>query len=118
MMKDAFDTSDWQETKRVLKEKDVQGPCVAKARSRGWWARKFSSQPGNTSVPDYIFGKCGKIFFVEFKRPGGKPTKLQLEEHKKMRAVGLDVYVCDSQETFNQILENEEDRATREGWLS
>lgn len=116
-MKDAFDTSDWKETKRDLKEKDVQGPCVAKARSQGWWARKFSSQPGNTAVPDYIFGKHGKVFFVEFKRPGGKPTKLQSEEMRKMRTVGLDVYVCDSREEFDRILANEEDRATRERWL-
>lgn len=115
-MKDPFDVSDWKEAPRRLLEKDVQGPSVEKARRRGWWARKFSSQPGNTSVPDYIFGKSGRIFFVEFKAPGKKATDKQKEEHKKMRKQGLTVYVCDNLEPFDRILEQEEDRAL-EGWL-
>ncbi len=103
-MKDPFDVSDWNESKRHLLEKDIQGPSVTKARKAGWWARKFSSAPGNTAVPDYIFGKGGRIFFVEFKRPGGEATEKQSEEHKKMRAAGLTVYVCDTRERFDIIL--------------
>jgi len=103
-VKDAFDVSDWKETKRPLKEKDIQGPSVKHARSKGWWARKFSAAPGNTSVPDYIFAKEGHVFFVEFKRPGGKPTELQQKEHARMRAVRLWVYVIDDVDKFKELL--------------
>jgi hypothetical protein len=105
-MKDAF-TDDWQETERHLLERDIQSRCVAKARDAGWWARKFSSAPGNTSVPDYIFGRAGVVFFVEFKRPGGIPTERQSKEHALMRAAGLSVYVCDSIDLFDHILHRE-----------
>lgn len=107
-MKGAFDISNWKESERHLLEKDIQGPSVKKARKAGWWARKFSSAPGNTSVPDYIFGKNGRIFFVEFKRPSGKATEKQSDEHDKMRAVSLTVYVCDTLELFDKILTTEE----------
>lgn len=80
---------------RKLLEKDVQKSCVAWARGRGWWARKFSS-PANRSVPDYIFGKDGCTVFVEFKAPGKKATDNQLEEHKLMEEVGLAVHVIDN----------------------
>ncbi len=110
-MKEAFDTSNWEESERPLLEKDIQGPSVAKARATGWWARKFSAAPGNTSVPDYVFAKPGGIFWVEFKRPGGKATEKQREEHGKMFEAGLAVYVCDTREMFSRILATEEQRA-------
>lgn len=106
-MKDAFDVTDWKTSKRRLLEKDIQAPSVRKARRAGWWARKFSSQPGNTSVPDYIFARNGRVFFVEFKAPGKDATDRQKEEHKLMRAAGLTVYVCDTLELFDEILEKE-----------
>ncbi|MCI0350278.1 MAG: hypothetical protein L0Z53_12710, partial [Acidobacteriales bacterium] len=40
--------------KRRLLEKDIQKKCVDYARSKGFWARKFSSM-SQRSVPDYIF---------------------------------------------------------------
>jgi len=124
-MKDPFDTSNWKESERHLLEKDIQGPSVKKARTAGWWARKFSSAPGNTSVPDYIFGKNGRIFFVEFKRPGGKATEKQDDEHVLMFYAGLNVYVCDTREQFVKILGIEEEHAaymkkyleSRQEWL-
>ncbi len=110
-MKEPFDVEDWQESQRKLLEKDIQGPSVAKARTAGWWARKFSAAPGNTSVPDYIFAKNHCVFFVEFKRPGGVATEKQHEEHIKMFYAGLQVYVCDTIELFSKIMVIEELRA-------
>jgi hypothetical protein len=79
-----------------LLEKDIQARCVSYARSRGYWARKFSS-PGNRSVPDYIFGKevsRGKFvkWAEEFKAPGKGSTDAQLEEQGLMRKAGWVVY--------------------------
>lgn len=88
---------------RKVLEKDIQKACVAYARSRGWWARKFAS-PANRSVPDYIFGKNGCVVFIEFKAPGKKPTENQLEEHKAMVAAGLTVYWLDNVDLFKTVM--------------
>jgi hypothetical protein len=91
---------------RVPLEKEVENPAKAYARRLGWWVRKFKS-PGNRSAPDDVFGKNGRIFFIEFKRPGKKPTPEQLLEHEEMRRHGLTVYVCDNLEEAKQIIDAE-----------
>ena len=116
-MKDAFDVSDWKETKRKLLEKDIENPCKAKARKKDWYVRKYKS-PSQKSAPDDIFAKQrpdggSHVFFVEFKAPGKKPTPKQLDEHDVMRKAGLTVYVCDDLAEFDNILAIED--AKREG---
>ena len=86
-----------------MKEKDIESWCKKKARDAGWFVRKFTS-PANRSVPDDIFIKDGKVFFVEFKATGAKPTLLQAAEHKTMREHGATVLVCDSRESFAEML--------------
>jgi hypothetical protein len=86
---------------RVLRERDIQEPCVRWARGRGTYARKFVS-PANRSVPDYLMVTRGWVWFPEFKRPGGKLTKQQEEEHTAMRAAGAEVYVFDNIELFKR----------------
>lgn len=104
-MKDPFDpgTIAAFPVERRLLEKDIQEKCVAWARARGYWARKFSS-PANRSVPDYLFSKqffrIALMFAVEFKAPGKKPTQAQLEEMNAMEASGYNVMWCDRVEDF------------------
>ncbi len=38
----------------------------------------------------------GYSFYIEFKREGKRPSKLQLYTHKQLRALGFHVYVCDN----------------------
>lgn len=85
-------------------ERKIQKHCVAYARSRGWWARKLAGQ-GRRSLPDYIFARFGVVLFVEFKKTGEKPTELQEEEHKVMRAAHLCVYVIDDVERFKALID-------------
>lgn len=93
----AIDDSDPLESK-------IQSTCVAWARRRGYWARKFSS-PANRSVPDYVFARADiGVFFVEFKRLGKGPTEKQADEHALMRAAGCDVDTCDSVESFKKLV--------------
>lgn len=87
----------------MMLEREVQAKAVKLARARGWWASKFVAM-GRRSAPDYLFAKCGFVFFVEFKREGEVPTELQQHEHNKMREFGLRVVVCDSVEEFIRIL--------------
>lgn len=91
---------------RIL-ESDVQGPSVAHARSRGWFARRYKG-PGRRSHPDYLFAKHGFVFWVEFKRPGGAPTDLQWIEIRLMQSHGLTVYWVDNLADFQAILRSHE----------
>lgn len=85
---------------RKLLEKDVQKQCVAWARARGYWARKFSSQ-SQRSVPDYLFSHAayGK-FAVEFKAPGKGATDAQFDEILAMRDAGWLVCTFDNVSLF------------------
>jgi Holliday junction resolvase len=89
------------------REKDIEHWAKQLARNLGWWVRKFTS-PAHKSVPDDIFAKNGRLFFVEFKATGVKPTELQLHEHKLLKLAGQDVYVIDSREAFRDLIDNEE----------
>jgi hypothetical protein len=100
-----------------MRERNTESKCCGRAETRGWWQTKYAS-PGRRSAPDRIFAKFGRVFFVEFKAPGKDATDLQKEYHKKMRAAGLTVYVCDSVEKFMLILATEEARAETYRWLS
>lgn len=93
-----------------MRESEIESWSKALARKHGWWVRKFKS-PGNNAVPDDVFGKWGKIFFVEFKATGAKATALQLDEHEEMRKQYLEVYVCDSRERFAEILQAVESKS-------
>jgi hypothetical protein len=79
------------------------------AKNKGWYVRKFTSV-AHRSVPDDVFAKGGRLFFVEFKALGKIPTDLQKHEHELLRQAGQTVYVVDSREQFGQILADEEER--------
>jgi len=54
---------------------------------------------GRAGLPDRIIvGKDRLIFFIEFKRAGKTPRKLQTYIHKLLREFGFNVYVCYSLE--------------------
>lgn len=71
---------------------------------KDWVAWKFSPD-GTNGLPDrIILGPNAVIFFIEFKRPGEKPTRLQAYIHKLLRDLGFDVYVCDNVAEAKKIL--------------
>lgn len=88
-------------------EKDIEGRAKERARRKGWYVRKFTS-PSQRSVPDDIFIKNGAVVFGEFKRPGKKPTMPQAEEHRKLRAAGVEVLVLDDADDAIQQLSRRE----------
>ena len=51
---------------------------------------------GRRGWPDRLFIYRGKVFFIEFKRTGEKPGRLQEIIHERIRAHGVEVYVVDS----------------------
>lgn len=88
---------------RKMLEVEIQRKCVDWARSRGWWARKFSS-PANRSVPDYLFARDDVKLAIEFKAPGKTSTGAQVEEQKAMRKAGWDVFEISNIEAFKGTL--------------
>ena len=90
-----------------MSEKEIESYLVRKIKNKKGIAYKFTS-PGNSGVPDRI---CmlpnGKIFFVELKSPGKKPRALQVNQIRKITNLGQRVYVVDSKEMVDRVLENE-----------
>lgn len=80
---------------RKLLEKDIESRVCKYAERCGWRAMKFVS-PNYRSVPDRIFFKHpSRVFFIEFKKPGEKPTPKQRAEIDRLTNEGFEVFVCD-----------------------
>lgn len=91
-----------------MRESTVEKNIVAYAKSLGWWQSKFGA-PGDRGNPDRIFLRNSECFFIEFKAPGKKPTKLQLKRHGELQAQGFQVIVVDNIEFGRFILDAIED---------
>ncbi len=113
---------------KKISEAKLQAKCIAWARERGWWARKFSS-PSQRSVPDYLLSRNGSRgdtearpgaikLAVEFKAPGKISTQQQWDEQYLMYDAGWDVYECDNFEKFKSIiLELDTEAGPAREWL-
>lgn len=81
--------------KRLIErsEASIEQAAVRALEKRGALAPKYVT-PGRRSAPDRIvLPGSGTCFFIEFKKPGKKPTEKQAAEHKKLRARGYQVNV-------------------------
>lgn len=77
-------------------EKDIEKKLREEVNKMQGIAYKFKS-PGNSGVPDrLVLLPNGRIYFVELKRPGKEPTKLQRMQISRIRALGFDVRVIDT----------------------
>jgi len=67
-------------------EKDLEKKIARWCKDNGYLTYKFSS-PSMRGVPDrIIIGPLG-VLFLELKRPGNEPTKLQLKHIDDINAV-------------------------------
>lgn len=69
-------------------------------------ALKFVSQT-ETGYPDRLCLVGEHCFWVEVKTTGERPTPMQEYRHKQLRKMGQRVYVADSSESINKIIEME-----------
>jgi hypothetical protein len=84
-------------------EKDIESALVKRIKEIGGKAYKFTS-PNRRSVPDrLVLLPGGRVLFVECKRPGCKPTKLQIAEHLRLQDLGFEVLVIDSVEQIGEL---------------
>lgn len=78
-------------------EKQIEAKVCDYAKELGLGVYKFTS-PARAAVPDRMFIYKGRVFFIEFKREGQKPTPAQDREHNRMRQHQINVFVVDNVE--------------------
>lgn len=85
-------------------EANIELTICDEAEAQGWFQRKVS-WIGRKSAPDRVFIKNGRTVWIEFKRPGKRPTVPQSREADRMRKAGAEVYWCDDIPEGRRILE-------------
>ena len=83
-------------------ENQVEQYLIKKVSALGGKAWKFVS-PGNAGVPDRLITYNSKAFFVEVKRPGGKPRALQKATVAQIRATGMKVYCISTKAQVDEL---------------
>lgn len=83
-------------------ENQVENYLIKKVSELGGKAWKFVS-PGNAGVPDRLITYNSKAFFVEVKRPGGKPRALQKATVAQIRATGMKVYCISTKAQVDEL---------------
>ncbi len=88
----------------MLTEAKIEKKIVAYCRERRLYTRKFSS-PAHRGVPDRIICGRGRVVFLEIKRPGNEPTRIQLYELKLLREAGMTAQWVDSFEGAKGLID-------------
>ena len=84
-------------------EKTIERYFANKIKNNKGECIKFTGVAG---LPDrIILLPGGKVFFVEFKRAGEAPRKIQEYTHNKFRSLGFKVYVVDSKDKTKEVFE-------------
>lgn len=85
----------------VKSEKSVEKKLIALMARKNGVAIK---QTGLKSIPDRLcLWPAGNVWFVELKKPGKKPDKLQLIMHESLRKLGFKVSVIWNDEQLKQF---------------
>jgi len=88
-------------------EKTIVAKVMAQGRASGFWMTKFHGNAFSMSgVPDVLAIKDGRACWLECKRPGEKPTPIQLLRIKELREAGCPVAVVTSADEARTFLEN------------
>lgn len=91
-------------TGKKMKESKIEYEVCKYAESKGFLVFKFSS-PSQRGVPDRIFLKNRNTFFIEFKSPGKKPTKLQMFIFKKLKQQDFKTYIVDNIDDGKKLID-------------
>ena len=90
-----------------MMERTIENAVLAYAKRKYDLLIVKMNLQGRRSWPDRMFmPPGGKPVFIEFKRPGEKPTALQAHTHVKLANLGYVVYVIDSIEAGKTIVDH------------
>ena len=88
---------------RVVRERDIERALVKRVKAAGGDVRKMM-WVGRRGAPDRLVMLPGRNILVELKAPGGRISRLQEVEHKRLRAAGFDVRVVWNLEQIDEVL--------------
>ncbi len=81
-----------------MKEQDIQSSIKKKLKKQGWTVLKII-QLSDNGYPDLLCLKQGQVKWIEVKRPGEKPSELQLHRINQLKKEGFDaVWVSSADE--------------------
>jgi Holliday junction resolvase len=87
-------------------EKVIVAKGMAVAKSLGFMAIKMhGSQYSLAGLPDVLCLKDGKAYWIEFKRPGEDPTRIQQHRIRELIEHGCPATVCRSAGDVREFLE-------------
>lgn len=90
-----------------VSEKAIEAYLVRQAKEQGLLCLKYSSA-NTTGYPDrLLLLPDRRVVWIEIKTKGKHPNKLQLLRHDELRRYGHTVYVADSREQVEEIIEKE-----------
>lgn len=99
-------------------ERDVEDWTRKKIEQLGGVFMKWVS-PGNAGVPDRIaILPGGKVYFIELKKDGETPRKLQVWQQDRLRRLGCDVRTVEGMDEARQFIEEVINRAICTAQLS
>lgn len=86
-------------------EANIENPFVEYAKSKGCKAYKLVFLVGRGFPDRTVLCPGGKIFFIEFKRKGKKPSEHQNKVRQILEELGFEYYVCDKLGQAEKILD-------------
>ena len=88
-------------------EKTIVAKVMAASRALGWWVMKTHGGSFGTVVglPDILAIKNGRAVWMEVKRPGEDPTRVQLHRQRELSAYGCAVTTVFSAGDAKEFLE-------------
>lgn len=79
---------------------------MAEAKRLGFFAIKIhGNQYQMAGIPDVLCLKAGRAYWIEFKRPGEEPTKLQNHRMRQLQEAGCPTTVARSAGDVREFLE-------------
>jgi VRR-NUC domain. len=90
-------------SKPKKREKSIESYFMDKIKAIGGICYKFVS-PGNSGVPDRVVLYKGCVVFVELKRPGQKPRKLQSLVIEDIKKQGVPAFAINSKEQIDSLI--------------
>jgi hypothetical protein len=87
-----------------VRERDIERALVKAVKAKGGEVRKLA-WIGRRAAPDRLVKLPDKEpVFVELKAPGGRLSRLQEVEHRRLRAIGLRVEVVWKMDQIEGVL--------------
>ena len=87
-------------------KEDIEDPFVKHAKKKGCLAIKLVFLSGRGWPDRTVLLPGGRIFFIEFKRKGKKPSPKQEQWKNILEKLGFTYYVCDEPGQAEDLLDH------------